>query len=124
MKKILFILFTLIITTAFSVSSQTTIIDAIKSGNAGELSKYFDKIVEINLPEKSNSYSKKQAELVLRDFFNNNSVKDLTVIHNSETAGSQYFIGNLITANGKYRITVYLKQKEDKLLIQELRLEK
>lgn len=124
MKKILFILLTLVITTSFSVSSQTTIINAIKSGNTAELSKYFDKIVEINLPEKSNSYSKKQAELVLRDFFNNNSVKDLTVIHNSETAGSQYFIGNLITANGKFRITVYLKQKDDKLLIQELRLEK
>ena len=124
MNKILFILLTLLGTTSFSASSQTTIINAVKSGNASELANYFDKIVEINLPDKSNSYSKKQAELVLRDFFNNNPVKDLTIIHKSETTSSQYFIGNLITTNGKFRTTVYLKQKDDKLFIQELRFEK
>ena len=124
MKNILFILLTLVMSTSFSASSQTTIINAVKSGNASELSNYFDKIVEINLPDKSNSYSKKQAELVLRDFFNNNPVKDLSIIHKSETTGSQYFIGNLTTTNGKFRTTVYLKQKDDKLFIQEIRFEK
>ena len=124
MKKILFILMTLMILTSFSVASQTTIINAIKSGNAAELSNYFDKIVEINFPDKSNSYSKRQAELVLRDFFNNNTVKSLEIIHKSESTGSQYFIANLTTSNGKFRTTVYLKQKDDKLYIQELRFEK
>ncbi|MEO6818375.1 MAG: DUF4783 domain-containing protein [Ginsengibacter sp.] len=124
MKNILLTLAISLIMTSFSAISQTSIINAIKSGDATELSTYFDKIVEINLPDKSNSYSKSQAELVLRNFFSINPVKDLTIIHQSETAGSQYFIGNLITANGKFRTTVYLKQKGDKLFIQELRFEK
>ena len=124
MKKIIFGFITLIILSSFSVGAQSSIINAIKSGNAAELSNYFDKTVEINLPGKSNSYSKSQAELVLRDFFNNNPVKDLNIIHKSETTASQYFIGNLTTSNTTYRITVYLKQKADKLFIQELRFEK
>lgn len=112
------------ILTSFSAFSQTTIINALKTGNATELSKYFDKTVEINFPDKSNSYSKRQAELVLRDFFNNNPVKDLSVIHKSEATASQYFIANLTTATGKFRTTVFLKQKSDQLYIQELRFEK
>ena len=124
MKKILLMLVVSLIMTSFSATAQTAIINAVKSGNATELSKYFDKTVEINLPDKSNSYSKKQAELVLRDFFNNNPVKDLEIIHKSEATASQYFIGNLSTANGKFRTTVYLKQKGDNLFIQELRFEK
>jgi hypothetical protein len=114
----------LMILSSFSAISQTTIINALKSGNATELSKYFDKTVEINFPDKSNSYSKRQGELVLRDFFSNNPVRDLDIIHKSEAAASQYFIANLTTSTGKFRITVFLKQKTDQLYIQELRFEK
>ena len=97
---------------------------ALKSGNSAEVSKYFDNTVEITLPEKSNSYSKSQAELVLHDFFANNGVKDFEVLHKSDNAGSQYCIGNLQTNNGTFRTTIFMKQKGDKELVQELRFEK
>lgn len=102
----------------------TKIINAIKSGSANEVSKFFDVTVEITLPGKSNSYSKSQAEMVIRDFFNLNNIKDFEVIHQSENAASQYCIGNLKTENGTYRTTIYMKQKGNKQLIQELRFEK
>ena len=124
MKRIILGLLTVMILASFSATSQTTIINAIKSGDAALLSNHFDKTVEINLPDKSNSYSKRQAEMVLRDFFNNNPVKDLNILHKSETTASQYFIGNLTTSNGTFRTTVYLKEKPGGLLIQELRFEK
>ena len=54
---------------SFISLSFTEVVKAIKSGNSAEVSKFFDNTVEITLPEKSNSYSKSQAELVLRDFF-------------------------------------------------------
>ncbi len=97
---------------------------AIKSGNSAEVSKYFDNTVEITLPEKSNSYSKSQAELVLRDFFATHGVKDFEILHKSDTPGSQYCIGNLQTNNGTFRTTIFMKQKGDKELVQELRFEK
>jgi hypothetical protein len=103
--------------------SFTEVVSAIKSGKANEVAKYFDNTVEITFPEKSNSYSKSQAELVLYKFFTNNAVTNFEVIHQSESAGSQYCIGNLTTSNGVYRTTIYMKQKGEKELVQELRFE-
>ncbi len=109
---------------SFLTISFTDIVNAIKSGNANEVARYFDNIVEITLPEKSNSYSKSQAELVLRNFFNTNGVKKFDVIHKSENSGSQYCIGNLTTNNGLFRTTIYMKQKGNKDVVQELRFER
>ncbi len=124
MKKLLLSLAIIILVCSFISLSFTEVVKAIKSGNSAEVSKYFDNTVEITLPEKSNSYSKSQAELVLRDFFASNVVKDFEIPHKSETPGSQYCIGNLQTNNGTFRTTIFMKQKGDKQLLQELRFEK
>jgi hypothetical protein len=109
---------------AFIPLSLADIINAIKSGSASEISQFLDNTVDITLPGKSNSYSKSQAELVIRDFFSINPVKDFTVIHKSDNAGSQYCIGNLETANGVFRTTIFVRQKNDRQVVQELRFEK
>ncbi|MEO7835050.1 MAG: DUF4783 domain-containing protein, partial [Ginsengibacter sp.] len=111
------------ISSSFLTISFTEIISAIKSGKSDNVSKYFDSTVEITLPTKSSSYSKSQASFVLSDFFEENPVKGFQVIHKSENEGSQYCIGNLTTSNGVFRTTIYVKQKGDKQLIQELRFE-
>lgn len=124
MKKLI-LSFLVCLSFSFVVSlSFTEIINAIKAGNAAEVSRFFDKSVEITFPGKSNSYSKSQAELVLTDFFASNPPKNFEIIHKSENEGSQYCIGNLETTNGIYRTTIYLKQKGDKQVIQELRFER
>ena len=99
------------------------VIYAIKSGNAAQVAKFFDNTVEIGMPDKSNSYSKSQAEMVLKDFFTNNGVKSFEIIHKGENAGSQYCIGNLITRTAIYRTTIYMKQKSEKQVLQEIRFE-
>lgn len=121
-----FLLYTILIValSSFTFLSFPEVINAIKSGNASEVAKYFDNIVEITLPQKSNSYSKRQALLVLQDFFNENPVKNFQVIHQSEKEGSEYCIGTLTTVNGSFRTTIFMKQSGAKQLIQELRFEK
>ncbi|MBS1743190.1 MAG: DUF4783 domain-containing protein [Bacteroidetes bacterium] len=110
--------------TSFSVTgSIDEIITALKAGNASQIAKYFDNTVEITLPDKSNSYSKSQGEMILKDFFSNAPVKSFEVIHKGENAGSQYCIGTLVTANGTYRTTVFMKQKGDRQMVQEIRFE-
>ena len=99
------------------------VITALKTGNSSEMARYFDNTVEITLPDKSNSYSKSQAEVILRDFFNNNPVKSFTILHKGENGGSQYCIGTLVTKNGSYRTTVFMKQKDNKQTLQEIRFE-
>jgi hypothetical protein len=99
------------------------IIAAMKTGNASQVAKFFDNTIEISMPDKSNSYSKSQGELVLKDFFAMNVVKSFDVIHKGENAGSQYCIGTLVTKGGSYRTTIFMKQKGDQQLLQELRFE-
>lgn len=99
------------------------VIAAMKSGNASQVAKFFDKNIEISMPDKSNNYSKSQAELVLKDFFIINIVKSFDIIHTGENAGSKYCIGTLVTKGGSYRTTIYMKQRGDQLVLQELRFE-
>lgn len=124
MKKILSFMLLFVALSSFTLVSLPEIISALKSGNALELSKYFDKTVEITLPEKSNSYSKSQASIVLRDFFNNNQVKDFKVIHQSQKEDSEFCIGTLVTGKGSFRVTIFTRQSGQQKLIQELRFEK
>jgi chemotaxis protein CheY-P-specific phosphatase CheC len=124
MKEHLLSIFALIAFSSFTIDSFTEIINAIKSGNATEVARYFDNNVEITTPQNGNSYSKSKAEEVLHDFFNSNFVKDFKVIHMGENERSQYCIGNLLTNNGTYRTTIYTKQKGGIQLIQEIRFEK
>jgi len=99
------------------------VVTAMKNGDAAQIARFFDNTVEITMPDKSNSYSKSQAEMVLKDFFSTNSVKNFTIIHKGENAGSQYCIGTLDTKNGAFRTTVFMKQKSDKQFVQEIRFE-
>ena len=99
------------------------VIAAMRSGNSALVAKYFDNMVDIGIPDKTNSYSKSQAELVIKDFFTNNPVKNFEIIHKGENAGSQFCIGTLYTKNGSFRTTIFMKQKGDGQVVQELRFE-
>ena len=116
-----------ILTFFFSSFKVNTGIDevvaAMRSGNSTLIAKYFDDLVDISMPDKSNTYSKNQAELVLKDFFTNNPVKKFEIIHKGENAGSQFCIGTLYTKNGSFRTTIFMKQKGGGQLLQELRFE-
>ena len=124
MRKITLSIIILVVLSAFVNQSFSDIINAVKTGNSVQVAQYFDNTIEITLPAKSHTLNKKQAEIALNDFFSQNPVKDFKVIHQSEKAGSEYCIGNLITSNGVFRTTIFTKQKEGKELIQELRFEK
>jgi hypothetical protein len=99
------------------------VIAALKSANATQVSKYFDNTVDITLSEKSNTYSKSQAEVILRNFFNNNTVKGFQILHKGNNGGSEYCIGNLTTSNASFRTTIFMKQKGEKQFLQEIRFE-
>lgn len=117
------ILLAIILIPLLSFAGIDDIISALKEGNSGKMAQYFDNTVEVTMPDKSNSYSKGQAKMIIKDFFSAKGVKNFTVIHKGEKGGSQYCIGNLITRSGTFRTTIYLKQKGDKQIMQEISFE-
>jgi len=105
------------------INSLDDVIGALKNGNAQELSKYIDDKIEISLPDKSDSYSRSQAVMVLKDFFTNNGVTGFEVQFKGENGGSQFCVGKLQTKGGSYRTTVFMKTKEGKQLVKEIRFQ-
>jgi hypothetical protein len=112
--------------TAPSSSNGTTgmeiedIVSALKTGNASQLSRYFDIRVDITLPDKSDNYSSTQAEMIIRDFFSYNNVRNFEIKYKGENNGSKYCIGILKTRNGDYRTKLFMKQKESRQVLQEI----
>jgi hypothetical protein len=111
----------------FLVSFKSFNIDdiatAMRSGNVDQLSLYLDYRVDITLPDKTDTYSKSQAEMIIRDFFTRNGVRNFQIKQRGETAGSLFCIGTLQTQNGDYRTSLFIKQKGDKQFLQELRFQ-
>ena len=88
------------------------VITALRSGNAAQLANNFDDNVELSLPDKSDNYSKAQAQLIVKDFFSNNGVKGFELKHKGDSPGGGHFcIGTLQTNAGNFRTNVFMKNK-------------
>lgn len=96
------------------------VVVALNAGNASQLSKYFDNRIDIGLPDKSDNYSRTQAEMIIRDFFSNNAVRNFEIKYKSEKAGTNYCVGTLKTKGGDFRTTLFMKQKGDKQYLQDI----
>lgn len=114
---------TIVLSSFGQQSSIDEVIGALRAGNAAELSKYFDDNVEVTLPAKSDSYSKAQAQLILKDFFTSNDVKGFELKHKGDSPGGHYFIGTLQTKSGNFRAHIFLKTKANKEVVKELRFQ-
>ena len=99
------------------------VIGALRSGNSAELSRYFDDNVELTLPDKSDSYSKAQAQLIVRDFFSNNGVRGFELKHKGDSPGGHFCIGTLQTSAGNFRTNVFMKSKNNKEVVKEIRFQ-
>ena len=133
MKKISIVIILLVITTTISASFLlyrpidiiADVGNAIKTGNATTVSKYFNSTLDLIVPGNDGTYSKSQAELILKDFFLKNPLKSFTISHQgSSNDGSLYAIGNYITGSGSFRTYFLLKKINAGYLIQKLEFEK
>lgn len=106
--------------TAFSIED---VVSAMKNGNVNQLSQYFDNMVEITLHDKSNAYSRSQAQVILKDFFNSYGVKTFRIVHKGSNSGSEFCIGNLQTKYGEFRTTIFMRSRSEKQVLQEIRFE-
>jgi len=100
-----------------------SVISALRAGNATELSRYFDDNVELTLPVKSDSYSKAQAQVIVKDFFATNGVKGFDLKHKGDSPGGHYCIGTLQTKSGSFRAHVFLKTRGNKEVVKEIRFQ-
>jgi hypothetical protein len=103
------VLSVLFIVPGLSAGQQSGIDAALQKGSAADLGVHFSKTVDISLPDGEDTYPPDRAVTVLSDFFATQTVKGYKRAHVSgEDAGrAKYTIGDLYTAKGTFRITLY-----------------
>ncbi len=99
--------------------------EAIRTGNARDVAKHFGSTVDLKLPGNEGTYSRNQAELILRNFFSRNPVASFSVHHQRpQRDGSVYVIGTYAAKDGKsYRMYFLLKKISDNMVLHLLQME-
>lgn len=112
--------------TGFSQEFLKNIEKAIRQGKAKDMSVYFDKYIDVSFSEKANTYSKKQAEVIIQKFFTKVEPKDLLNVNkgSSHSNNTFYYIGSLSTGNGNYQIYMFFMVRNNTYVLKELRFEK
>jgi len=126
MKNFKFVLVFLLLLVGFlrteSANAQTEVPGeikaAIRTGSSRDLARFFNNTVEIGLDGEKSSYSKTQAEFVLKNFFTKNTPAGFEFDHQGSSAqGQRYAIGTYNSKTGPYRVFVVVKQANGSYLI-------
>ncbi|MCK9203825.1 MAG: DUF4783 domain-containing protein [Bacteroidales bacterium] len=97
---------------------------ALQAGNATEVGKYFNAMVDLTLPGYDDTYSKAQASQILKEFFTKNQVKNFKFTNQgSSSDGSRYSIGSLDAGGKTYRVYFLIKSVNGQNLIQQLQMQ-
>ncbi len=112
-KSLLLIFFVLAINDSYSQSPiENGIIAAIQKGNSSELAKYFNSSIDLDVPGNDGTFSKKQAEIIIKDLFKKYPPKSFTIKQSgSSNDGSKFSIGIYTSTNNKILRTYYLIKK-------------
>lgn len=127
LKKILAI--TVLMTLSLGAIAQTpngvfsVITEAMKTGNAANLSKHFNSSVEITLPSTDKTYSSTQANFVMKEFFSKYPPKGFSIIHKGESGSTHYATGTYNSSKGNFDTNIFVKKVGEKFLITQIRLE-
>lgn len=132
MKKNIYILLPLFICLLLqvqTVSAQTNevpadLISAFKRANPDAVAAYLNDNVDMVVPQAENLYAKAQAKGILADFFRKNPVRDFVVVHRGTKENAAFLIGNYISANGSYRVSIFTRKSGSQFLVYQLRIEK
>jgi len=106
------------------VSNEVSL--AIRSGNARDVAKHFGPNVDLKFPGNEGTFSRNQAELIVRNFFSRNAPASFSVQHQGPSRdGSLYVIGNYRTKNGEtYRVYFLIKTISGSTVLHLLQFEK
>lgn len=129
MKFKLYLIQVFFLLISLEVAAQSDIInqvkETIKAGSAKELSKYLNQTVDVTLEGNVQSYSKTQAEFVLRDFFKQHPPNEVNIIHQGSSKGGQPFAILQYKSNADvYRLFMKIKSSGNIQFLDDIRFTK
>lgn len=95
--------------------------EAIRAGSSKECARFLNQNVDVTLDGEMNSYSKTQAEYILRDFFKNNPPASFDIVHQgSSKGGLRFAIGQYLSNDNTFRVFMRIKKVNNLYLIHEI----
>jgi len=111
---------------AVGMTAQMSVEEAFRQENAEAFDHHFHSDVEMSLPGNENRYTKADAIGLMEAFFSVHAVQQFKKVHSGSSRGkdSNYYIGQLTTDKGVYRVYIYYDVHDNTKDIHELRIEK
>jgi hypothetical protein len=105
---------------------QVAIVQAFSSDNFRELSKHFDKRVQVTIEQQVNYYSNAQAEIIIKNFLEGLGQREFKIIHIDKESeqGTQLYMGQLKSAKGSYKTLILFRKMGQIFVVQEVRFQK
>ena len=124
-RSLLLVLLALILQTPANAQSNCEhMATALGSGNVAGISRYLGPSVVLNITGTQATYSKSQAEMILREFFSKNTPKAYKTNMKKESPNGGYVIGTLTTSGGTFQTYFALRRENGTPVLQELRIER
>ena len=94
----------------FYIAQSNDIIEALKKANASRVSRYFNEVISMKLPQGAEmaSVSKNQATINFKMFFEDNKISGFTLTSERELGSTRYIAGKL-RGSKDFNITIMLK---------------
>ena len=96
---------------------------AIENGDAKNLATYFNNNIDLIITDKSGIFNKKQAEILVKEFFDDNESTYFEVIEQKELLNSSFAICNFDSSSGeKYNVYIFVRKLSGKPMITKLKI--
>ncbi|MEO1654597.1 MAG: DUF4783 domain-containing protein [Bacteroidota bacterium] len=123
---------TLFLTSAFQHPPLSSLVrvsldqiqEAFQKADAHLLAEHFASSVEIGLRNDQKTYSKIQAEFVMRRFFQKNKVKEFIVLEQGRERNNHYVWAKYKTSSESYQMFLSLQGNGTSLLIRKIDIKK
>jgi hypothetical protein len=104
------------------VPSEIT--EAITKGDSDELSFYFNSNLELVMLDKVDICTKKQAKLIIEDFFTSNHPQNFEIIYEGQQSDGIHVFGKMLTSSEKtFNVYFLVKSTEEQVVITQFKVE-
>lgn len=101
--------------------SIDSVIAAIDTNSSNDLARFFESSISLNINGQQGSYSKSQAEIVIREFFKKNPSQGFSIVYSSETNPNlSSYIGDYLSGQGTFKVFIKVSQQDSNLKIYSL----
>jgi len=101
----------------------TKIVNIFKEGKVSGNDTNMDAEVDIAVPGTTKKTTGADAAVILMRYFESAKPTDFTVLHHADRNESGFVVGRLVTDTGELRVNITYDTKDNKVLMQSIRIE-